>query len=92
MIKVEFKLDYCSASILFHERFFLKRRLNKFSKLIIKLVFGMFEFLNILNKMLIFLLTKGVYMTVTLIVLINLLIAMMSNTYQRIEAQSDIEW
>jgi hypothetical protein len=34
----------------------------------------------------------GVYMTVTLIVLINLLIAMMSNTYQRIEAQSDIEW
>jgi hypothetical protein len=31
-------------------------------------------------------------MTVTLIVLINLLIAMMSNTYQRIEAQSDIEW
>lgn len=36
MIKVEFKLDYCSASILFHERFFLKRRLNKFSKLIIK--------------------------------------------------------
>lgn len=34
----------------------------------------------------------GIYMTVTLIVLINLLIAMMSNTYQRIEAQSDIEW
>ena len=34
----------------------------------------------------------GVYMTVTLIVLINLLIAMMSNTYQRIEEQSDIEW
>lgn len=34
----------------------------------------------------------GVYMMVTVIVLINLLIAMMSNTYQRIEAQSDIEW
>lgn len=34
----------------------------------------------------------GIYMMVTVIVLINLLIAMMSNTYQRIEAQSDIEW
>ena len=34
----------------------------------------------------------GVYMMVTVIVLINLLIAMMSNTYQRIESQSDIEW
>lgn len=34
----------------------------------------------------------GVFMMVTVIVLINLLIAMMSNTYQRIEAQSDIEW
>ncbi|KIH64700.1 hypothetical protein ANCDUO_04986 [Ancylostoma duodenale] len=29
---------------------------------------------------------------VTLIVLINLLIAMMSDTYQRIQAQSDKEW
>lgn len=34
----------------------------------------------------------GVYMMITVIVLINLLIAMMSNTYQRIEARSDIEW
>lgn len=34
----------------------------------------------------------GIYMMVTVIVLINLLIAMMSNTYQRIEAQSDVEW
>ncbi|ODM88846.1 Ankyrin-3 [Orchesella cincta] len=34
----------------------------------------------------------GVYLLVTVIVLINLLIAMMSDTYQRIEAQSDIEW
>lgn len=34
----------------------------------------------------------GVYMIVTLIVLINLLIAMMSDTYQRIQAQSDTEW
>uniref|UniRef100_A0A8D0GQK8 Ion transport domain-containing protein n=1 Tax=Sphenodon punctatus TaxID=8508 RepID=A0A8D0GQK8_SPHPU len=34
----------------------------------------------------------GVYLIVTLIVLINLLIAMMSNTYQRIQAQSDTEW
>lgn len=34
----------------------------------------------------------GVYMMVTVVVLINLLIAMMSNTYQRIEAQSDTEW
>ncbi|XP_023333094.1 serine/threonine-protein phosphatase 6 regulatory ankyrin repeat subunit C [Eurytemora carolleeae] len=32
------------------------------------------------------------YMTVTTIVLINLLIAMMSDTYQRIQQQSDIEW
>lgn len=31
----------------------------------------------------------GIYMMVTLIVLINLLIAMMSDTYQRIQAQSD---
>lgn len=34
----------------------------------------------------------GIYMMVTLIVLINLLIAMMSDTYQRIQAQSDVEW
>ncbi|CAH2286050.1 serine threonine- phosphatase 6 regulatory ankyrin repeat subunit B-like [Pelobates cultripes] len=34
----------------------------------------------------------GVYLMVTLIVLINLLIAMMSDTYQRIQAQSDTEW
>ncbi|ODM93658.1 Ankyrin-3 [Orchesella cincta] len=34
----------------------------------------------------------GVYMLVTVVVLINLLIAMMSDTYQRIQAQSDIEW
>ncbi|XP_071807493.1 uncharacterized protein [Asterias amurensis] len=34
----------------------------------------------------------GTYLIVTLIVLINLLIAMMSDTYQRIQAQSDVEW
>lgn len=34
----------------------------------------------------------GIYMVITLIVLINLLIAMMSDTYQRIQAQSDVEW
>ncbi|CAG9537301.1 unnamed protein product [Cercopithifilaria johnstoni] len=34
----------------------------------------------------------GIYLLVTLIVLINLLIAMMSDTYQRIQAQSDKEW
>ncbi|XP_067887441.1 transient receptor potential cation channel, subfamily N, member 1 isoform X5 [Heterodontus francisci] len=34
----------------------------------------------------------GMYLVMTLIVLINLLIAMMSDTYQRIQAQSDIEW
>ncbi|XP_043088850.1 transient receptor potential cation channel, subfamily N, member 1 isoform X2 [Puntigrus tetrazona] len=34
----------------------------------------------------------GVYLVVTCIVLINLLIAMMSDTYQRIQAQSDTEW
>lgn len=34
----------------------------------------------------------GMYLLVTLIVLINLLIAMMSDTYQRIQAQSDTEW
>ena len=34
----------------------------------------------------------GTYMMVTLIVLINLLIAMMSDTYQRIQQQSDTEW
>ncbi|XP_063968080.1 serine/threonine-protein phosphatase 6 regulatory ankyrin repeat subunit B-like isoform X1 [Lytechinus pictus] len=34
----------------------------------------------------------GTYLIVTLIVLINLLIAMMSDTYQRIQAQSDKEW
>lgn len=34
----------------------------------------------------------GTYMVVTLIVLINLLIAMMSDTYQRIQQQSDTEW
>lgn len=34
----------------------------------------------------------GTYMMVTLIVLINLLIAMMSDTYQRIQQMSDTEW
>lgn len=34
----------------------------------------------------------GIYQIVTIIVLINLLIAMMSDTYQRIQAQSDTEW
>ncbi|KAI7798397.1 transient receptor potential cation channel [Triplophysa rosa] len=34
----------------------------------------------------------GVYLLLTFIVLINLLIAMMSDTYQRIQAQSDTEW
>ncbi|XP_043922219.1 serine/threonine-protein phosphatase 6 regulatory ankyrin repeat subunit A-like [Protopterus annectens] len=34
----------------------------------------------------------GVYLVVTFIVLINLLIAMMSDTYQRIQAKSDTEW
>ncbi len=34
----------------------------------------------------------GFYMLVTVVVLINLLIAMMSDTYQKIQAQSDIEW
>ncbi|UYV71863.1 hypothetical protein LAZ67_9000785 [Cordylochernes scorpioides] len=34
----------------------------------------------------------GIYLMITVVVLINLLIAMMSNTYQRIEAQSDTEW
>jgi hypothetical protein len=34
----------------------------------------------------------GIYMMVTVVVLINLLIAMMSNTYQRIQAQADTEW
>uniref|UniRef100_A0A4W3GDN1 Serine/threonine-protein phosphatase 6 regulatory ankyrin repeat subunit C-like n=1 Tax=Callorhinchus milii TaxID=7868 RepID=A0A4W3GDN1_CALMI len=34
----------------------------------------------------------GMYLVVSLIVLINLLIAMMSDTYQRIQAQSDTEW
>ncbi|KAK6636040.1 hypothetical protein RUM43_009692 [Polyplax serrata] len=36
--------------------------------------------------------TGGIYMLVSVVVLINLLIAMMSDTYQRIQAQSDIEW
>ncbi|XP_075225754.1 no mechanoreceptor potential C [Lycorma delicatula] len=39
-----------------------------------------------------FKLVFGVYMLVSVVVLINLLIAMMSDTYQRIQAQSDIEW
>lgn len=34
----------------------------------------------------------GMYLLIALIVLINLLIAMMSDTYQRIQAQSDNEW
>lgn len=36
--------------------------------------------------------TFGIYNVITIIVLINLLIAMMSDTYQRIQMQSDIEW
>ena len=36
--------------------------------------------------------TFGLYNIITIVVLINLLIAMMSDTYQRIQAQSDIEW
>lgn len=36
--------------------------------------------------------TFGIYNVITIIVLINLLIAMMSDTYQRIQMQSDLEW
>ena len=32
------------------------------------------------------------YLLLTVVVLINLLIAMMSDTYQRIQQQSDVEW
>jgi len=39
-----------------------------------------------------FQLVFGIYMLITTIVLINLLIAMMSDTYQRIQQQSDMEW
>ncbi|KAF4517971.1 hypothetical protein B566_EDAN005338 [Ephemera danica] len=39
-----------------------------------------------------FKLVFGMYLLVSVVVLINLLIAMMSDTYQRIQAQSDIEW
>ena len=34
----------------------------------------------------------GLYSLITIIVLVNLLIAMMSDTYQRIQSQSDLEW
>jgi len=34
----------------------------------------------------------GVFMVITVIMLVNLLIAMMSDTYQQIEQQSDTEW
>jgi hypothetical protein len=34
----------------------------------------------------------GVFMVTTTIVLVNLLIAMMSSSFQKVEAQSDIEW
>jgi len=34
----------------------------------------------------------AIYMLMTTIILINLLIAMMSDTYQRIQQQSDMEW
>jgi len=34
----------------------------------------------------------GVYLVITVVMLINLLIAMMSDTYQEIEGQSDTEW
>ena len=34
----------------------------------------------------------GIYLIITIIVLINLLIAMMSDTYQRIQAKADTEW
>lgn len=36
--------------------------------------------------------TFGIYNLITIVVLINLLIAMMSDTYQRIQMQSDLEW
>ncbi|XP_011695990.1 PREDICTED: LOW QUALITY PROTEIN: serine/threonine-protein phosphatase 6 regulatory ankyrin repeat subunit C-like [Wasmannia auropunctata] len=39
-----------------------------------------------------FKLIYGIYMLVSVVILINLLIATMSNTYQRIQAQSDTEW
>ncbi|GAU98766.1 hypothetical protein RvY_09869 [Ramazzottius varieornatus] len=34
----------------------------------------------------------GIYLTATMIVLVNLLIAMLSDTYQRVKARSDLEW
>ncbi|XP_011695992.1 PREDICTED: ankyrin-3-like [Wasmannia auropunctata] len=43
-------------------------------------------------RIVLFKLTYGIYMLVSVVMLINLLIATMSNTYQRIQAQSDTEW
>ena len=40
----------------------------------------------------VFKLVFAVYLLLTVVVLVNLLIAMMSDTYQRIQQQSDIEW
>jgi hypothetical protein len=39
-----------------------------------------------------FKLVFALYLLLTVVVLVNLLIAMMSDTYQRIQQQSDIEW
>jgi len=47
---------------------------------------------NPAGLMYLFQIVFALYMLVTTIVLINLLIAMMSDTYQRIQAQSDVEW
>lgn len=41
---------------------------------------------------LLFKVVHGFFMLTAVVVLINLLIAMMSNTYQKIQARSDIQW
>ncbi|XP_011688450.1 PREDICTED: uncharacterized protein LOC105450355 [Wasmannia auropunctata] len=43
-------------------------------------------------RLVLFKLTYGIYMLVSVVMLINLLIATISNIYQRIQAQSNTEW
>ncbi|XP_065340589.1 serine/threonine-protein phosphatase 6 regulatory ankyrin repeat subunit C isoform X2 [Cloeon dipterum] len=83
----EVKLSPISA---FEKLFFAVFGLTNWDNLQVKALDKKFEqpeWTSILFK-----LVFGLYLLVSVVVLINLLIAMMSDTYQRIQAQSDIEW
>lgn len=104
----EFFINFAYARAHLHETFFTRHVINTFTvrispiyviELLFFAIFGQTTHEQLKEESyqpdwtkVFFKLAFGIYMLVSVVVLINLLIAMMSDTYQRIQAQSDIEW